>query len=222
MDGKHVKLKCPAAVWNFFCYKNFFSIALGIVDPDYKFFIVDIGRYGRHSDSSILENSSLYCEFIQGKTILPPKPLPGITTPVPHVFIGDEGFKLEIFLMRPFPRAGVAQDEVKKVFDKQLSRARRVVEYAFGILVQKWRVFLVLDVDTAEHVVKAACFLHNYLRSTFTNASNTEPKEESEIQPTSAFSNTQPIRERSSNAVISVRENFLNYFNNLRMQQLVN
>lgn len=26
------------------------------------------------------------------------KPLPGITIPVSHVFVGDESFKLEIFL----------------------------------------------------------------------------------------------------------------------------
>lgn len=87
---------------------------LGIVDPDYKFLIVDIGSYGRHSESSIFENSSFYREFIRGKTILQPKPLPVTTTPLPHVFVGDEGFKLETFLMRPFPRTVVAQDEAKK------------------------------------------------------------------------------------------------------------
>ncbi|XP_029347796.1 protein ALP1-like [Acyrthosiphon pisum] len=173
IDGKHVRIKCPPKTGSsFFCYKNFCSIVLlGIVDPNYKFLIVDIGSYGRHSDSSIFENSSFYREFIQGKTILPPKPLPGTTTPVPHVFVGDEGFKLETFLMRPFPRAVVAQNEAKKVFNKRLSRARRVVENAFGILAQKWRVFfrpIELEVDTAEHVVKAACCLHNYLRSTST------------------------------------------------------
>lgn len=61
--------------------------------------------------------------------------------------------------MRPFPRAVVTQDEAKKVFNKRLSRARRVVENAFGILAQKWRVFfrpVELDVNTTDYVVKAA------------------------------------------------------------------
>jgi len=223
IDGKHVRIKCPPKTGSsFFCYKHFFSIVLlGIVDPNYKFLIVDIGSYGRHSDSSIFENSSFYREFIQGKTILPPKPLPGTTTPVPHVFVGDEGFKLETFLMRPFPRAVVAQDEAKKVFNKRLSRARRVVENAFGILAQKWRVFfrpIELEVDTAEHVVKATCCLHNYLRSTSTIEN--EPEEEDAISPTDVFSNTQRIRERSSIAANSVRENFVNYFNYLRNETI--
>jgi len=120
--------------------------------------------------------------------------------------------------MRPFPRAVVAQDEAKKVFNKRLSRARRVVENAFGILAQKWRVFfrpIELDVNTTEHVVKAACCLHNYLRSTSTIANTDESEEESILPAENAFSNTQRVRERSSNAATSVRQNFLNYFNYL-------
>ncbi|KAL4122487.1 hypothetical protein QTP88_014809 [Uroleucon formosanum] len=222
IDGKHVSIKCPPKTGSsFFCYKNFFSIVLlGIVDPNYKFLIVDIGSYGRHSDSSIFENSSFYREFIQGKTILPPKPLPGTTTPVPHVFVGDKGFKLETFLMRLFPRAVVAQDEAKKVFNKRLSRARRVVENTFGILAQKWRVFfrpIELEVDTAEHVVKAACCLHNYLRSTSTIENESE---EDAILPINVFSDTQRIRERSSIVATSVRKNFVNYFNYLRNETI--
>ena len=61
--------------------------------------------------------------------------------------------------MRPFPRSAVVNDARKEKFNKQLSRARRVVENAFGILAQKWRVFfrpIETNAEIAERVVKAA------------------------------------------------------------------
>ena len=154
IDGKHIKLKCPAKSGsNYFCYKNIFSIVLlAIVDPYYKFMVVDVGSYGRHSDSAIFENSTFYRQYIEGKTILPAKPLPGTNGNVPHVFVGDEGFALQTYLMRPFPKFWITNDSRKKNFNAQLSRARRVVENAFGILAHKWRVFfrpIETDVETA-------------------------------------------------------------------------
>lgn len=168
IDGKHIRLKCPRnSGSSYFCYKNFFSIVLlAVVDQYYKFMVVDIGSYGRHSDSAIFENSAFYQEYVSGKTILPPKPLPGTDIPVPHVFVGDEGFALQTYLMRPYPKAGMINDVRKRKFNAQLSRACRVVENAFGILAMKWRVFLraiETDVESAECIVKAACCLHNYI-----------------------------------------------------------
>jgi hypothetical protein len=91
---------CPAnSGSNYFCFKNYCSIVLlGIVDPYYKFIVVDIGSYGRHDDSGIFKSLAFYWEYVYGKTILPPKPLPGTNIPVPHVLIGDEGFALQTYL----------------------------------------------------------------------------------------------------------------------------
>lgn len=96
IDGKYVEIKWSnKSGTSYYFYKNYFSIVLlAIVDPYYNFIIVDIGNYGRLSDSAIFENSSFYREFVDNKTILSAKPLPGTDTPVPHVFVGDEGFKL--------------------------------------------------------------------------------------------------------------------------------
>lgn len=49
----------------------------------------------------------------------------------------------------------------------RLSRARRCVENAFGILANRWRVFrsaIPLEPEKVKHLVLASTALHNYLR----------------------------------------------------------
>ncbi|KAJ8936919.1 hypothetical protein NQ318_012540 [Aromia moschata] len=58
-----------------------------------------------------------------------------------HVLIGDEAFALKPYLMRPFPYRQSKIDTRKEHYNMRLCKARRVVENAFGILVQKWRIF---------------------------------------------------------------------------------
>lgn len=217
INGKHVEIKCPnKSGKNNFCNKNCFSIVLlVIVDSFYNFIIVDIGSYGRHS-----ENSSLYCEFIDNKTFLPPKSLPGTDTPVPHVFVGNEGFKLQTYLMRPFPRKAIVENLEKKIYNKRYCRARRVIENAFGILAQKWRVFfrpIECDIETAVHVIKAACCLQNFIRATTANVPTDERESTEDIinQTSNAFLTSTRLRERSSDMAHAVRNHFVHYFNYL-------
>lgn len=83
----------------------------------------------------------------------------------PFVIVGDEAFGLHQNLLRPYPRKNL--DVQKKIFKLRLSRARRFVECAFGILSNKWRVFhtpFLVDPDFAEIIVKGACVLHNFVR----------------------------------------------------------
>ncbi|KFB47164.1 putative nuclease HARBI1-like protein [Anopheles sinensis] len=64
--------------------------------------------------------------------------------------------------MRPYP--GNIEDEAKLHFNYILSRSRRVVECAFGLLTMKRRCFqteLQITPDHAALVVKAVCLLHN-------------------------------------------------------------
>ncbi len=63
----------------------------------------------------------------------------GQQTATPFFFVGDSAFPLKMYMLRPFP--GKYLPENKRIFNYRLSRARRVIENAFGILATKFRVF---------------------------------------------------------------------------------
>jgi len=81
------------------------------------------------------------------------------------VFLADEAFGLHTNLLRPYPGRGL--NDKRRVFNYRLSRARRTVECAFGVLSNKWRVLhtpLLVEPNFADEIIKACCILHNYVR----------------------------------------------------------
>ena len=62
--------------------------------------------------------------------------------PLPYCMVGDEIFPLKNWLMRPYPGRQL-QEEDGTIYNYRHSRARRVIENAFGILVTRWRLFLI-------------------------------------------------------------------------------
>ena len=169
IDGKHVVMQAPNNSGSLhFNYKKTHSIVLlAVVDANYNFIIVDVGAYGRQSDASVFANSAFGKKLKNNKLPLPEeKPLPRTMGPqMPFIFVGDEAFPLQQHMMRPFP--GKLLPPQKRIFNYRLSRARRIVENAFGILAARFRVFrrpLMVSVENAETVVKGAVVLHNFLR----------------------------------------------------------
>ncbi|KAF0306643.1 hypothetical protein FJT64_002391 [Amphibalanus amphitrite] len=100
--------------------------------------------------------------------ILGPEAIDQRGTTLPSVIVADEAFPLTVHMMRPYPgRTESRLGAPATIFNYRLSRARRVVENAFGILSQTWRIFrrpLNVNPEHACTIVRTACILHNYVR----------------------------------------------------------
>jgi len=141
---------------------------MGLVDADYKFIYIDVGCNGRISDGGVFRNGHLSKALEQNTLKVPPAEiLPQSEKRLPFVVVGDDAFPLKNYLMKPYPHQGLPREQ--RIFNYRLSRARRIVENAFGILANRFRVFMSaihLPPDKIESIVLAACVLHNYLRTT--------------------------------------------------------
>uniref|UniRef100_A0A914WM27 DDE Tnp4 domain-containing protein n=1 Tax=Plectus sambesii TaxID=2011161 RepID=A0A914WM27_9BILA len=170
MDGKHFRCQAPNKTGSaFFNYKEYFSVVLlALVDAHYRFTYVDIGGEGRQSDSSLYAGSDLR-QAIQLETakLPPPADLPGIPIQLPPVIVADEGFGLDTNVMRPFSRSPTLSLR-DRIFNYRLSRARRISENTFGVLVNRWRLFrgeLIGTPASCRRRIHACLILHNYVRS---------------------------------------------------------
>lgn len=127
---------------------------------------MDIGAEGRRSDGGIFMESKIGRHLVDNTLNLPPpKSIVEDGPRLPFIFVADEAFALSHFMMRPYPRANNLNVQ-QKVFNYRLSRARRIVECAFGILTARWRIFrrpLSTNIDNAIAIVQASVCLHNFL-----------------------------------------------------------
>lgn len=169
VDGKHIRLvKPPNSASLYFNYKKFFSLVLmAVTDANYKFIYIDVGAYGKCSDSAIFEDSVLYQKVNSGTMNLPPDRAISYLNPIPlpFVFLADDAFALSRRVMCPY--VGKTLGVEKRAFNYRHCRGRRFVECTFGILANKWRIFhraLDVDIDFAIDIVKACCILHNFVR----------------------------------------------------------
>ena len=212
----------------FFNYKGTFSLVLlAVVDHDYNFTMVDVGSYGRNSDSGIFLKSAFGKRLYRGTMNIPPaEPLTDMPElgDMPYCLVGDEAFPLTTFMLRPFPGRGLTDDQ--RIFNYRLSRARRISENAFGLLSARWRIFrrvINLHPDRVDAVVKATVILHNFIRKT-----NERENQESSVSMienfdpsasgspdtlTAALHPVQPLlRARPTADATQTRSAYMNYF----------
>ena len=140
---------------------------MAICDARYVFTLVDIGSYGSNNDSGVLLNSKMDKAFFNDLLSLPNQNAAPRFGKIPYFIVGDEALPLQPRLLRPFPGQGIPEEQV--IFNYRLSRARRVIENAFGILAGRRRIFMrpiQSNVETTDLIVKATIYLHNFLRLT--------------------------------------------------------
>lgn len=105
VDGKHIRMIKPSNSGSmFYNYKCYFSTVLfAMCDSNYLFTYVDVGSYGKSSDSG--KNSTLYNKMANGTFEIPnARPIEGDVTDYQFVIIGDEAFPLSENLLRPYGR----------------------------------------------------------------------------------------------------------------------
>ena len=141
---------------------------LALVDADYRFLWVEVGGQGHMSDAQIFLASSLRADLEDGNIKRPPpSPLtdhPDDTTLVPYFIVSDDAFALRDYCIKPYSRKTMEVREL--IFNYRLSRARRVVENAFGLLAQRFRIFqrsCELQPSQVRLQIKCCLVLHNLL-----------------------------------------------------------
>lgn len=138
---------------------------MALVDANYKFIYVDVGAAGRAGDAGVFADSTLKQALTSNSLDLPSSStISGISSKIEYHIVGDDAFPLTMRIMKPYPHRNLVKE--KRIYNYRLSRARRVVENAFGILAHRWRVFLTkikLSPDKVTNVILAACCLHNFM-----------------------------------------------------------
>lgn len=138
-------------------------------DADGLFTMIECGYAGRNSDGSIFRASAIkYWLTHSGLDISSPARLPKDINEsrCPFYLVGDEAFPLSPYLMRPYSK--LILDNTKRIFNCRLSRGRKTIECAFGMMYEKFQVLnspkRCRDVKKINGIIKSVCVLHNFVR----------------------------------------------------------
>ena len=159
----------------YYNYKGFFSIiCLALAGRDYKFMWVDIGANGSTSDCAMFNDSELKDGFESNDTGLsPPDHLINEHLDVPYYMIGNNAFPLRTWMMKPYSKCGLSNEE--RISNYRLYHARRIVENAFGILANHFQCILGTmrqQLETVKSIVAACICLHNLMRTCYAGLQN--------------------------------------------------
>ena len=165
IDGSHIPVKAPIEFHaDYYNQKGWYSVILqGVVDSSYKFIDINVGRPGKVHDARVFANSSLFHRGRAGSLFSEAKAQTINDVCVPLGIIADAANPLLPWVMKPFPDNGNLPPE-KYHFNYRLSRARMVVENAFGRLKGSWCCLHKqneVDIAKSTSVSATCCVLHN-------------------------------------------------------------
>ena len=134
IDGSHIPIIRPKqSASDYYNQKGYYSIILrGLVDFRGLFIDVYIGWPGKVHDARVFANSNVYAKGSTG-TLFPDWKRNLLGVDVPLVIFGDPAYPAMPWLMKPYPENEHTPAD-KKQFNYRQSRARMVVENAFGRL----------------------------------------------------------------------------------------
>ncbi|XP_058478698.1 uncharacterized protein zgc:113227 [Solea solea] len=168
IDGSHIPIIAPQDYHcDYFNRKGWHSIILqGVVDGKGLFWNVFSGLPESCHDARVLRLSALW-ELASRGNHFPAhtRNIGGVNTG--YYILGDSAYPLLNWLLKPFHDTGRLTAE-QQTFNKKVSRARVVVENAFGRLKERWRCLLKRNdcvIQLVKSMVVTCCALHNLCES---------------------------------------------------------
>ncbi|KAH7974258.1 hypothetical protein HPB49_013351 [Dermacentor silvarum] len=168
LSGRHVVIKKPSKSSGMYMNskKTFSLILLAVVDANCKFIYIDVGAKGAQEANEVWQATPLHKALSSNKARLP-EVVKVASSPdilLPPVFVTDDPLPLERHVMKPFGGTNLTQD--KRMFNDRLSRARQVVDDAFGTMENRFgclRNVIQERPERAAAIIYATCVLHNFL-----------------------------------------------------------
>jgi hypothetical protein len=235
LDGKHIVIQSPFNSGSeYYNYKTSFSVVLmAAVDANYCFIYAEVGCQGRISDGGVFKHTVLYDKLEREHLEIPldaPLIIDHERTLLPFLFVADDAFPLRRNIMKPYP--GVhSKGSTQRIFNYRLSRARRIVENAFGILASVFRVFrkpMLLQPNKVSIITMTCILLHNFLRRSKTSSTRYTPQGTLDVEiegraipgswredqtEMSSFLPLTRIARKPSMEAKTIRDKFAEYFN---------
>ncbi|XP_016418989.1 putative nuclease HARBI1 [Sinocyclocheilus rhinocerous] len=164
IDGSHIPILAPQEYHTeYFNRKRWYSIVLqAVVDAKGLFWNVFAGLPGSLHDARVLRLSALW-ELAERRHLFAQQYRNINGQDVGFYILGDAAYPLTSWLMKPFPDNGFLTAQ-QQVYNHKTSKARVVVENAFGRLKGRWRCLLKrndCNLERVKSMVLTCCVLHN-------------------------------------------------------------